>query len=363
MTLNSTYQVDLPEHGILGSLLIKVEGANMTGHGQNMLNWRVLDNIISIEVLLNGATICKSLTGRLAQAIAFYDNGVVAPDLWRHYATNTQYGYFLIDFGRYLMDPQLGLDLSKYKNVELRITNNAAAATEFSALTTSILGFYLREPSAGGVQGHIRSEVWRTWTTVQDATEYLDLPTEYPIKRILLQTWPNVDANWLNTTGFSNLADDVELSLDTGVVRVYKGGMDEIAKSNLYEYGRPVITGGEVYALADDGIETGVGNMLYSAHGAGSADDAAAAVIPTFAVTTSNNRQELETYEGDSPIRCIWGGDGYHNTVVFRFDYDENPASWLDPKARATVEMNVHTRNAAASAGGTNRVVLERLVR
>jgi len=364
MTLNSTYRIDLPEHGVLGALMIKIEGTNVTGHGQDAANWRVLDNITEISVMLNGATIAKSLAGDLVQACAFYDNGIASPDLWRHYATNTQFGFFLIDFGRYLYDPLLALDLAKFKNVELRIKNDAAVATEFSALTVSILAFYLREGPGGGPIGFMRTEAWREYTTVQAATEYLKLPTEYPIRRIILQGRSANDAGHHTKRNFYHMMEDIELSLDTGMTRVFKGGIDVLAKSNIYAYGKEIIVGGEVYGLDSDAIETGIGSMQKSAHGATHVTlGTDPTVVAGFQATDSSNTQNINTYPTEEPIRTLWSGVAYHNTAVFKFDWEEDPNSWLDPKARATVELDITTENNADAAGGTNKVILDRLVR
>ncbi len=364
MTLNSTYRITLPEHGWLGALLIKIEGNNVTGHGQDAPEWRVLDNITGMEVILNGATICKSLRGDMVQALAFYDNGITAPDLWRHYAENSQFGYFLIDFGRHLYDPLVGLDLSKFASVELKIVNDAAAATEFSALTVSILAFYLREGPAAGPLGYMRSETWREWTTVQAATEYLLMPTEFPIRRIVVQGRPGLDGGHHVKRNFYHMMEDIELNLDTGQTRVFKGGLDVLAKSNIYSYRHELITGGEVYGFDSDAIETGIGSMQKSAHGSGHVTLGTDATVPaTFQVTDSANTQNINTYPTDEPIRTLWSGCGYHNTAVLRFDWDPDPLSWLDPKKRASVELNIITENNANAAAGTNRVILDRFVR
>jgi len=363
MTLNSTYQLDLPENGILGSLLIKVEGANVNLHGVAADAWRVLDNITKMEIILNGATICKSLRGDAVQALAFYDNGIPAPDIWRQQGTETQYCYFLINFGRHLYDPRYGLDLSKFANVELKVTNNAALATEFSYLDISILAIYMREGAAGGPLGYMRSETWREWTTVQDSTEYLDIPTEHPIRRIILQAKPHQTTNEIDDTGYGNLMDDIDFSMDTGQVRIYKGGLTEIAHVNSFEYGQQIITGGVVNKTADHGVNTGLGAVLLRAHGAGSGTGAGAAVVPTYTSLSSFSTQKPESAEANCPILSMWGGEAYHNTAVLRFDPDPDPSTWLDPRNRATVILNIHTRNTAVSAGGTNRVILDRFVR
>ena len=364
MPLNSTYRINLPEHGWLGSLLIKIEGANKSGHGQDAPDWRVLDNITEISIMLNGATIAKSIRGDMVQALAFYDNGIAAPDIWRHYGENTQYGFFLVNFGRRMYDPLIGLDLSKFKNVELRIKNDAAAATEFSALTVSIMGQYLRESPVTSPIGFMRSEMWREWTTVQAETQYLHLPTEYPIRRIIVQARPALETNHHTKTNFYNLMQTLALSLDTAMTRVFDAGLDVLVKSNAFSYGKELITGGEVYGLDSDAIETGIGSMQKSAHGAGHATlGTDGTVIPTYQTTDSANTQNINTYTADQPMRSLWNGYGYHNTGVFKFDWDDDPNTWLDPKARATVNLNVSTRNAASAAGGTNRIILDRLVR
>ena len=364
MTLNGTHRIDLPEHGWLGALMIKIEGNNMTGHGQDAANWRVLDNITAIEVVLNGATICKSIAGDAVQACAFYDNGIASPDLWRHYATNSQFGYFLIDFGRALYDPLIGLDLDKFKSVELRIRNDAAAATEFSALTLSVMAYFLRESPIQSPIGFMRTEAWREWTTVQAATEYLKLPTEYPIRRIIVQGRPALDAGHHTKRNFYHMMEDIELSLDTGMTRVFKGGVDVLAKSNIYAYQHEIITGGEVYGLDSDAIETGIGSMQKSAHGATHITLGTDPTVPPgFQATDSSNTQNINTYPTEEPIRTLWSGVAYHNTAVFKFDWDNDPNTWLDPGVRATVELDIATENNADAAGGTNKVILDRLVR
>jgi len=72
--------------------------------------------------------------------------------------------------------------------------------------------------------------------------------------------------------------------------------------------------------------------------------------------------QKAETYEADSPICLIAGGMAYHNTVVFPFGEDSDIESWVDPDARKTVKVDIHTRNQSSAASGTARLILDRLV-
>lgn len=361
MTLNSTYQLDLPENGLLSGLLLRVSGNQISGLGLGGGSWRIVDFISKIDILIDGATICKSLAGDAVQSIALLDQGVTAPDTWRNYATNTQFAYFLINFGRKLADTEIGLDLSKFNNVQLQVTNTATSS-EFNNLDISVQAIYLRNAAGAGFSGYMRTEEWRKWTTVQDETQYLDLPTEGILRRILLQAIPSVDANNVEQTGMENLANDIELLLDTGVIRVYKGGIDDLLRQNLYEYGRPIITGGYPYVNADKGFSMGLGYTLFGAAGAGSQSGAGSSTIPTIESGRTSFTQKAETYEADQPLAAIFSGLAYHNIGVFRFDYLDEINTWLDPNARKTVKLNVHTRNISAAASGTNKVILDRYI-
>lgn len=361
-TRNDTYKLDLPDTGILSSLLLRLHGKPATGNPFASQNkWRLIDFIDKIEVILNGATICKSLTGMQAQYLAFMDQRVVAPTKWSEYSEPTLREYILINFGRWFGDTQYGLDLSRFASAELQITNSCDTTNWQDDLKWTILANWIREPAAAPL-GYLRSETWRSWTTVADETKYLDLPTEHILRRIILQAIPNVDTNYLETTSLFDLMDDIELSLQTGVLRVYKGGLDDLLYLNALDLGVQPITGGWTYHNADYGFNVGLGYVDAMALAAGSKDDAGATAPVTVEGDRNSFTQKAESFETDTLIGFLAKGIGYHNCGYFRFDQDPNPASWLDPASRRTVQLNIHTADSSSAANGTNYVVLDRLV-
>lgn len=361
MDLNETYRQDLPNAGLLSSMLIRISGAQASGLGQTGGSWRILDYLSKLEVILNGATVCKSLTPKQVQAGSVWDQGVMPPEVWRNYATNTQYTYLLLNFGRFMGDDLLGLDLARYDNVEFKLTNTALAA-QFSDLTISMLGLYLRDMPAGAFRGYVRSEEWRRWNTVADETKYLELPTDFNIRRIMLEATPDVDADGVEDTGIANQMEDIELNFDTGQTKVYKGGIDDLIRLNYYWNGRPLIATGSHYMNADKGVDVSLGYVRGGAWGAGSQDGAGAIVIPTMETGRTSFTQKPETYEADSPQGFIFEGAAPYQSALFNFDDVPDPAQWLNPQQRATVQLNIKTRNSAASADGVNAVVLDRYV-
>jgi hypothetical protein len=245
--------------------------------------------------------------------------------------------------------------------VELQVENTAAAA-DFSDLTISVQGHYLRDAQAGAFKGYLRTEEWRAWTTVADETKYNDLPVEHPLRRVMLQAIPSIDSSEVEQTNMSNLMDDIDFTLDTGVIRVYKGGIDDLMRENFLDVGRPIIVQGSEYMTADQGVDISLGYVLGGAWGAGSQDGAGAATIPTMETGRTSFTQKPETSEADSPIGFMFSGIAPFLTALFRFDDDSNPATWLDPNRRKTVKLDIHTRNASSAASGRNAIVLDRLV-
>jgi hypothetical protein len=363
LTLNDTYKLDLPESGTLLGLMVKIVGQMATANPTAGLNtWRPIDWMDNLSIIANGATVIKSMSFKQLAFLSAIDQKVVPPTKWLEYSQPYCREWYLLNFGRFWGDTQLGLPLEKFDSVELQI-KNSLTSTYCQNLWLSLMACYLRD-APGGTQGYMRTEEWRKWTTVADETQYLNLPTEYPIRRIVFQPVPAVDATTkVSKCSFFNLMDDVELNLKTGVLRVYKGGLDDLAALNLFETGFTPMTHGIIYHTADRGFETGIGYQTGMALSAQVKTGVAATVIPTVEGDNNTCTQIMEAYTPDQPVGWFAIGQALHNCVVFPFDQDANPYTWLDPEASKVVQCNVHTQNAASAASGANILLLDRLVR
>lgn len=358
-----TYRLDLPEHGLLSSLLLFVYGDETSNYGIDGGDWRIVEKVSKIEIIAEGSRVIKSYPGDVCQPLGIFDQGVFPPSVWRNYASNSQVEVFIINFGRELYDKELALDLARFKNVELRITLTTTTS-DFSTLYMTTHGIFLRDIGAAMGGGYMRSEVWREWTTVIDETKYLDLPIEYPIRRVLIQAIPAVDGTTkVDKQNYHAVIEDIELFLDTGQVTMYNGNNEDLARENFFAYKRDNISVGSSLLHADKGHRKGLGYTLGGAWGAGSQDGAVATTFPTLEWHHSRDTLKLESAVTDGPIGWIFRGMAPYNCTVLRFDHDPSPGSWLDPRTRASVLLNLHTRNAASAVGGTARVILDRLVR
>jgi hypothetical protein len=142
--------------------------------------------ITKIE-LVDGSDVLFSLSGKEAQAVDFYHNKKeplnetrLMNDGWSHSVVN-------INFGRWLYDPQLAFDPTKFDNPQLKITGDiSAGACDSDNARLTVLGhvFHAKKISPSGflMQKEIKS-----YDLVDEGHEYTDLPTDYPYRKLLLR--------------------------------------------------------------------------------------------------------------------------------------------------------------------------------
>jgi hypothetical protein len=361
-TRNDTWKEDLPDEGLLSGILLRMNVAGVSGAFAEIEKWRILDYISKVEIIANGSQVIYSITGETLAALMFFDLGETHTDYWHSYATGTKWCHLYIPLGRHMFDPEVGVDLGKYDNVELRITNDASSSYFGADLSLSVLLHLLADHPTGAFAGHRRVEEWRKYTTVADATEYIELPSAHPIRRVMLQLIPDVDSNNLSETGMWNVADDIELLLKSGALRVYKGGADDLMFENAWQLGRCVYSTPNLYMTADYGRRVGMGYVFGAVGGAGAQGGSGASTIPTIEGRRTDNTQKPETYEADILQSLIVRGICPENHLYIPFNIPDQASAYLDPKTMGTVDLNLHTRNAASAADGTVRVILDRYV-
>lgn len=362
LTVNSTYKLDLPEVGKLSSLFLYLEAVTTAGNPMAALSkWRPIDYIDEVAVVVNGATPVKTLNAKQLQFCNLLDFGFVPPHKWLQYSSDYQRDAWVVNFGRFYGDPDYGLDLSKFDSVEFQFKNSMTAAL-FSATSLTIIAIYLRD-HPGEFGGHMRTENWREWTTVANETKYLEIPTSYPIRRIILQAVADLGTDEESETQIYNVMNDIDLSLKSGLLRVYKGPFEDLMWLNTFETGVFPITGGNIYHTADKGFDVGIGYPTAQLLGAGSKTGAAAATIPSIKGDNNIPTQRHETHEADVMKPFLMQGQALHNCIAIPFDLSPDPFTWLDPEVNKAVLLNITTKNAASAADGTASVVLDRLVR
>lgn len=368
MTFDQTYELELPRSGILGSLLLYVSSTQNGYPFLTAVKWRLIDYISKIEIIGDGSEIIKSYDGRQAIASAFHDDRVIPPSMWRHYSNTPHRQWIPIHFGRKLFDELRGLNLERFDQVLLRITNDATS-TEFQTnIQLDVHAYWIRE-GATGLAGYYREEEWKPYAPAAGEWEYSTLPSALPIRRILLRARPGVDsADAKNNSSMHRLMSVIDHSYRTGQTRVYYGSLEDLGHMSIGELGVYPETFTHIDRTDEYGYEVGIGYVIGGVK-APSTYTAAPGAFPNTvgSADVQDSSQEIKSRTADSPLEGHFRGHGFmHNVALFE-SLKNDDSDLLDVEALKEVALNTQCQSGTTVSGtakaAENNIVLSRLVR
>lgn len=142
---------------------------------------------ISKIELIDGSDILHSLSGKEGQALNIFDskNPVVQEIDYR--VGGTPLIYYNLDFGRWLWDEQLAFDPKRFENPQLKITwDENAYDASVSSHAFLVFGHVFDQKDVSP-SGFLMAKEIKSYTGVAGGNEYTDLPTDYPLRKLLLQ--------------------------------------------------------------------------------------------------------------------------------------------------------------------------------
>ena len=128
LTDADTDSLDLPSEGMISKMEIIISNENVAAIS-NVHRRRLAEHITNI--LLTGDTndILHDLNAMQSRVFAMDTEMKIPPEAARCYDSAEQYSTIPIYFGRYARDEDYGLDLKKWTNVKLALTNDFEATT------------------------------------------------------------------------------------------------------------------------------------------------------------------------------------------------------------------------------------------
>ncbi|KKN35891.1 hypothetical protein LCGC14_0778950 [marine sediment metagenome] len=366
MTFNQTWELDLPKSGHLMGLVLYLRSTAVSNAFLTAVKWRLIDYISKIEVIGDGSEIIKSFDGRQALASAFYDDFRHPPSMWRTYATTPQRQFIPINFGRHFMDEIYGLDLSKYNQVTLKITNDATSTQFATSVQASVVALWMRE-NPNGFFGHFREEEWKTWLPVADAWEYNELPIALSIRRILLRHRNATDAaDAKNNSSFHRGMDDIEFSYRSGQTRVYRGSLELLGHISVMEMPCLAEIGVKVDRTQGYGFETDVGYVTQAVMAGAADSDGQTANLANARMDVQESAQESGYRPANGNLQGVVRGHGYGHCVPLFYARKDDLDDLLIPNDVKQVDVNIHGQSGSTFSGDTaaeSAIVLSRLVR
>lgn len=368
MTFAQTYELDLPKAGQLMSLVLYIRSTAQSNAFLTAVRWRLIEYITKIEVIGDGAEVIKSFDGRQALACAFYDDFREPVSMWRCYATTPQRQWIPLHFGRYFVDELFGLDLSRFNQVTLKVTNDASASEFQTDIDIDVIAYWLREGPAA-FAGYFREEEWKTWAPAAGAVEYNDLPVALPIRRILLRGRPAVDtADAKNNSSMHRLMSDIDFTFRTGQVRVYKGSLETLGHLSVMEMPALAETMWAADRTASYGFEVGVGYVTNAVAAPGGDADGITPFPNTYKrKDVQDSKQEIGNRSANAMLEGIARGHGYGHCVPLWYARKPDLADMLDPEAERVVKADLTCQSGTTVTGtdanAQSAIILSRLVR
>ena len=192
-----TKVIDINIKDVISRLTIMIEGTNSTwdpiGH----------PSLIAKQIdLVDGSDVLHSMRGCYSHGVAFYGTGI-QPHTYLNYTDNGKGKVAIpIYFGRELWDPMLALDPGKFNNLQLKIEHNYALGCATPDACTIEVWADIFDDVPAGLLGFLMAKSHWTKTLVASTTDYVDLPTDHPIRLVMPAGFSNDEEPDMNIASF-----------------------------------------------------------------------------------------------------------------------------------------------------------------
>jgi hypothetical protein len=360
LTEGTTWSEELPGAGVLDHILATFRVYN-NGAQYDRAKPHIWDHLSKIVVKGDGVESAFDAWGQTVLAEYAVQYGKLPPGYIDLMSSNYQSLAFPIMFGRKLKDGKMGLDLSKFKDLRLELTNDWVVgdlqATKNIWLDLDLY-FLENAPVPANYIGtsQIASHTW----TANSQKYTFKVPTKYPVRRIFLgcESWRSDGQGAQSSKAYRNLRY---------LKYTYKSGSIVVKDDDLFRndqdqlWGHPDFV--EVLLNAeprtDYTVDVGLCRpTVFLATPSYSADPGSDTEL------TVDQRMErlLKWRRADAGFqaRVYAAGYGVMDHICLHEDDPDDTGGYLNPATMADVEVEVGNNSASAS-DGTIRFITQHL--
>jgi len=155
-------------------------------------------DITRIE-LVDGSDVLHSLDGGQNQAVCIYDRLCPTLNHGQHLDAMAEYSTYGIDFGRFRHDPELALDPARFMNLQLKVSYDANNCDDGAASGNLEVWADLFDEKVPSPVGFLMTkEHHKRIPPTATGYWYVDLPTDYPIRKMFIQGYQKAKEPWNN---------------------------------------------------------------------------------------------------------------------------------------------------------------------
>ena len=326
--------IDLRTTDPISAIRLGFTGTNgSTSNVDNRLN----DVITKIE-LVDGSDQLLSLSLKEAQALEFRRKGKMPFMRPGELASGAQEEAVLLIFGRSLWDPEYYMDLTKFRNPQLKITTNiaairAAGVTGFLSGSLKVtIDLHVIQEGAPASKGFFMAKNVYGFTSGTSGDEHIDMPMDYPYAGLMIRAFiagNDVDEN----------ISKIKINCDAGkfiplekyVKDVYKQEEQDrgpgMLKYWIYRANNDVVT----HDLNHDPVISLVPTAYNRVFGVGYSWSSRFSLylLDNAGAGVTAKEQLLLTVLGSCP----------HSTIYVPFGLMPEPATYFDPKVFGDIDL------------------------
>ena len=298
----------------------------------------LIDCLSKIE-LVDGSDVLVSVSGEELQALNYYDRNDEPLEQLSLTASDEVTSIVSIDFGRYLYDPELALDPSKFRNLQLKVTWDEDAFNSGVTANSLSVNAHVFDKKSVTPRGFLMVKEIYSYTPAANGYEYIDLPTDYAIRKLLFRS--------KSTTITPTAAiSEFKLSEDNDKVIPF-----DMTGAELYQKIASLYDRMEFKATLDDAVTA---KTLYvipteDVYIHVNYDSTVFTTSSKFAeATVTNNKIALSASVDIKALTATYGGYCPHSTLVYPFGDQSDTADWYDVSGIGSLQLIV---KGAASVG------------
>lgn len=305
--------------------------------------------VISKCELTDGSDVHHSLSGIEMQALNFFEEGEMPFTINETENNVTSGAYYHINFGRYLWDKQFAYVPDKFNNPQLKITHNKASGG--SAPDAGNLAVYAQVFDNGTVSpsGFMMAKEQKSYSLTSSAHEYTDLPTDYPMRKLIIQSLYDGKApgdQYANITLDENMKQRVlynnertrELAKALGGARKVEDYIGTLGTGSAVEY---------FCAPSYENYYTGVGRSHSQT---------------TMIVAQGSGGTVDITNDSSEAIQVFCKGSCPHGALELPFGNQMDPSDWWSPAGVNRLRLDI-TAGSSVGSSSTCEIVTQQLRR
>ena len=313
-------------------------GATPTAHPAKMIS--------KIE-LVDGSDVLFSMSGAEAQALNFYEGGTMPLNVLEFRNDVMAIAFFNLNFGRFLWDPKLAIDVNRFSNLQLKITHNMAAGGSAPDAGNLAVFAHVMDREDASPLGFLMSKEIQSYALTSSAHEYISLPTDYTFRKLMVASLAADKQPW-------EQYNRIKLSVDNDKqVLINNMRTSDLLKALAPE--RRLIE-----AISGTGTGAAVDHFITPAYEAYVTLEAYDAAVTTSFVNQSYGGVAGISFDSAEHFQGAVSGLAPHGAIDIPFGIKNEMDSWLKTDKFASLKIDI-TAGSSVGASSTCEVIAQQL--